>query len=71
LDKKRRRGHRNIILTKNYEKQDKSHQRSLEELSMDLSKSQGVGFGRIYETAKETEQLYIDNLRMSQLPESW
>jgi hypothetical protein len=37
-------------------KQDKSHQRSLEELSMDLSKSQGVSLGRIDETAKETEQ---------------
>ena len=28
-------------------KQDKTHQRSLEELSMDLSKSQGVSLGRI------------------------
>jgi hypothetical protein len=37
-------------------KQDKSHQRSLEELSMDLSKSQGVSLGRIDEPAKETEQ---------------
>ena len=34
-------------------KQDKTHQRSLEELSMDLSKSQGVSLGRIEETAEE------------------
>jgi hypothetical protein len=37
-------------------KQDKSHQRSLEELSMDLSKSKGASFGRIDEAAKEAEQ---------------
>ena len=34
-------------------KQDKTHQRSLEELSMDLSKSQGVSLGRIEETAEK------------------
>jgi hypothetical protein len=39
-------------------KQDKTHQRSLEELSMDLSKSQGVSLGRIDETAKKTEQKF-------------
>lgn len=38
------------------QKQAKSHQCSREEQSMDLSKSQGVSFGRIDETAKETEQ---------------
>ena len=34
-------------------KQDKTHQRSLEELSMDLSKSQGVSLGRIEEVAEK------------------
>ena len=34
-------------------KQDKTHQRSLEELSMDLSKSQGVSLGKIEETAEK------------------
>ena len=41
-------------------KQDKTHQRSLEELSMDLSKSQGVSLGRIEETAKKTEQKFSE-----------
>jgi hypothetical protein len=38
-------------------KQDKSHQRSLEELSMDLSKSQGVSLGRIDETEQKTSEI--------------
>lgn len=52
--------------------QDKNHQRSLEELSMDLGKSQGVSFGRIGETAKETEQKFSEmmNIYLGKNPDS-
>ena len=44
--------------------QDKNHQRSLQELSMSLSKSQGISLGRLDDTARNTEQKFSEIMKI-------